>query len=201
MSAGAARTGSSAISSMRVASGVATKIGCLWCMPMSAMAIACQSGMCFSAAICVALPRATWRRASATRGAVFITSSPSTSAASADSMPRSVAAGTGPVRSTSATRLTSRPSAAEWPSKYFVLPTSWRRAKFDSRLARGEPMPTTPFAVFSRLAAFSSASSAPIATNAPSRLTIGWRGRSLLLTKPYPKRPRSHRKWWLTVPL
>ncbi|MCG3170169.1 MAG: hypothetical protein CALGDGBN_01708 [Pseudomonadales bacterium] len=148
---------------------------------MTAIASACQSKMRRCAASSTALPRTAWRSASATRGAVCVGSSPSTSTASQDSISRSEGVRAAPWRSSSSTCASSAVSVASAPIEKFVAPTSWRSAKLLSRLARGEPMPTRRAV---RIAA--ATRSSPPATLAdsnsePARANI-WRGRSARFT-------------------
>ena len=194
MSAGDAWKVASAMSSMRIGSTEARKTGLLLCWAWPRIPASCQSGMFASDAMEKLSLREAWRSASATRAAVFETSSPSTSTASAVSMSVSVGMRAPPARCTARVNAASSASRIPSPLQKLSSPTSVRRAKLASTEALGEPMPTTRSAP-SAFAAAASAAPLPRASNTPSASrTPAFLMRVSAFTKCEPKRPRSHRK-------
>ncbi len=115
MRAGVARQVACAASSRRVASTLAMNSGLRSFCPMVAIASACQADIFFEAASSVAWPRTAWRSASAMRGAVWVTSSPSTRIASKVSISRSDGVRAAPVRRIPSARASSAASVPSMP--------------------------------------------------------------------------------------
>lgn len=97
------------------------------------------------------------------RGAVWVTSSPSTSTASASSISRRLGMRSPTACKMSRIACTTAHSAAAMPVEKLSAPTNSRKAKLASTLARGEPMPISG-APRRRSAAASSAASTVAST-------------------------------------
>ena len=183
-SAGAPCRVAVASSSMRVEATEAMNSGLFaaWAWPRTPAS--CHCGMPAPSAMSKVTARTAWRTASAIRAAVLGTSSPRISTASACSMSVSEGMSKPPARYAANAASRTAASSSAMPGQKFSAPTSCLSAKFASKEARGEPMPTTPPSPRSRAATASSAAARPRASNTPSSLrTPALRMRFSLFTK------------------